>query len=132
MPCHFEMIGAQRPFDDTDVVRQSGVGASPARSWQHMVARAIVAYLLDAMGAHCVLASMPHPQRVILLNDLERLVDTYEDDREGVSERIFHRFYCDYALQQEMLQTRTEHEIFVMMDDCYQLIDGNHQPLKRL
>lgn len=51
MPCHFEAISALRPFDDPDAVRQSGVGASPPRSWQHGVARAIMAYLLDALGA---------------------------------------------------------------------------------
>lgn len=132
MPCHFEAISALRPFDDPDAVRQSGVGASPPRSWQHGVARAIMAYLLDALGADSQFERYTPEQRLLLVCDLERLVDTYDDDQAGVIDRIFDRIFGDAAVEQDIRRRKTQHEIHVMMDDCYQLIDGNHQPLKRL
>jgi len=132
MPCYYENLGAQKPYDETDEVRQSGVGASPARSWQHRVARAIMANVLDALGSSCVLEGYPLELRVTLVSDLEKLVDTYEDDREGVTDRIFDRLFSDYAVEQDVRQAKTQHQIHEIMDEVYQLIDGNHQPLKRL
>lgn len=132
MPCHYEAISTLRPFDDPDAVRQSGDGASPARSWQHGVARAIMAYLLDALSADSQFERYTPEQRLLLVYDLERLVDTYDDDRAGVVDRIFDRLFTDAAVEQDIRHRKTQHEIHVMMDDCYQLIDGNHQPLKRL
>ncbi|KPC17029.1 Unknown protein sequence [Pseudomonas amygdali pv. lachrymans] len=54
-----------------------------------------------------------------MVYDLERLVDTYEDDQAGVADRIFDRLFSDAAVEQDISRRKTQHEIHVMMDECY-------------
>lgn len=123
----YEELGAEAPFDDADEVIKTKSGASVATSWQHMTARAILAYVrLDAQLRDAfALKLWPQPERKVLTDDIIALINTIQDDPDTVAERIFARIRQNPSVNQQFEEMLTEDEIEQMVDDCQSVILEN-------
>jgi len=125
MTWYYEEMGAEAPFDDTDEVIKTKTGATPARSWQHTAARAIVALmrhtaeLRDAFS----LRDWPQPKRVELIKDVIMLIDTFEDDPGTIAERIFEHVRNHSSVDQQFEEMVTQDELSQMIEDTQSYIE---------
>lgn len=132
MPWYYEELGAEAPFDDPDEVIQTRKGATPARNWQHLTARALLARmtqgaeLRDAFSLH----TWPLKKRVEVVNEVVALIDTFDQDADTVAQQSFAFLRTYHSVNLQFEQMVTEDELEQMMEDFAAVVEQNRKAAK--
>jgi hypothetical protein len=129
----YEELAMKTPFDGSDAVRSGVEAAIPARSWQHMAARAAMAYVTNGHDLREAFTAKywPEARRIAFVDELSALINDHRaDDGEDISQLIFNRLRQDEAVNIEFDEFVDEDELEQMVEDVGSVIDEIREKAK--